>query len=114
MENFLYFADGNGGDDTTEVYVARTSMIASIVPVTVTTTAVYFNTTDETKDKIVFTHDDKTTTSGHRCKEISKALATAANAGPKADGMTDVVDLDNNIFYGDLNFITALAITLKV
>ena len=52
MENFLYFADGNGGDDTTEVYIARTSMIASIVPVTVTTPAVYLTQQTRLKRKL--------------------------------------------------------------
>ena len=76
---------------------------------------VYFNRTDETKDKIVFTHDDATVpTTGHRVIDIAKALAEASNAGPHVNGMTDVVDLDNNIYYGNLSFITALAISLDV
>ena len=89
-------------------------MIASIVPVTTTTTAVYFNKTDETKDKIVFTHDNTTNTTGHRVIDIAKALAEASNAGPHVNGMTDVVDLDNSIYYGNLSFITALTVSLDV
>jgi|TARA_R100000988_G_scaffold1103_1_gene1425 pyruvate/2-oxoglutarate dehydrogenase complex dihydrolipoamide acyltransferase (E2) component len=114
MKKFLYFATGAGANLTKEAYVAEADMIASIVPVTTTTTAVYFNKTDETKDKIVFTHDNTTDTTGHRCKDIGKALAEAANAGPHVNGMTDVVDLDNSIFYGNLSFVTALAVTLDV
>ena len=114
MKKFLYFATGAGANLTKEAYVAEADMIASIVPVTTTTTAVYFNKTDETKDKIVFTHDNTTNTTGHRCKDIGKALAEAANAGPHVNGMTDVVDLDNSIFYGNLSFVTALAVTLDV
>ena len=110
----MYFADGNGANLTTEAYIAEASMIASIVPVTVTTTAVYFNKTDETKDKIVFTHDDTTNGVGHRVRDIAKALAEASNAGPHVDGMTDVVDLDNSIYYGNLSFVTALAVSLNV
>ena len=41
MKKFMYFADGNGANLTTEAYVAEAGMIASIVPVSVTTTAVY-------------------------------------------------------------------------
>ena len=42
----------------------------------------------------------------------SAAHVTAANAGPHIDGMTDMVDLDNSVYYGNLSFITALAVTL--
>ena len=114
MEKFMYFADGNGANLTTEAYIAEAGMVASIVPVTVTTTAVYFNKTDETKDKIVFTHDDTTNGVGHRVRDIAKALAEASNAGPHVDGMTDIVDLDNSIYYGNLSFVTALAVSLNV
>ena len=110
----MYFADGNGANLTTEAYIAEAGMIASIVPVTVTTTAVYFNKTDETKDKIVFTHDDTTNGVGHRVRDIAKALAEASNAGPHVDGMTDIVELDNSIYYGNLSFVTALAVSLNV
>ncbi len=110
----MYFADGNGANLTTEAYIAEAGMIASIVPVTTTTTAVYFNKTDESKDKIVFTHDDTTNGVGHRVRDIAKALAEASNAGPHVDGMTDIVDLDNSIYYGNLSFVTALAVSLNV
>ena len=114
MKKFMYFADGNGANLTTEAYIAEAGMIASIVPVTTTTTAVYFNRTDESSDKIVFTHDNTTNGVGHRIKDIAKALAECSNAGPHTNGMTDVVDLDNKIYYGNLSFITALAVTLNV
>ena len=114
MKKFLYFADGNGANLTKEAYVAEAGMIASIVPVTTTTTAVYFNKTDETKDKIVFTHDNTTNTTGHRVIDIAKALAECSNAGPHTNGMVDVIDLDNSIYYSNLSFITSFVITLDV
>ena len=49
MKKFLYFATGDGANLRGEAYVAEAGSIASIVPVTTTTTAVYFNKTDETK-----------------------------------------------------------------
>ena len=110
----MYFADGNGANLTTEAYVAEAGMIASIVPVGVTTTAVYFNKTDESKDKIVFTHDNTTNGTGHRVIDIAKALAECSNAGPHTNGMVDVIDLDNSIYYGNLSFITSLVVTLDV
>ena len=114
MERFMYFADGNGANLTQEAYVASSNMVSCIIPVSVTTTAVYFNKTNENKDKIVFTHDNKTTTSGHRCKDIAKAIAEVANASPHVDSMVDMVDLDNDLYYGNLSFVTALAVTLNI
>ena len=114
MKKFLYFATGDGANLRGEAYVAEADQIASIVPVTTTTTAVYFNKTDETKDKIVFTHDNTTDTTGHRVIDIAKALAECATSGPHTNGMVDVIDLDNSIYYGNLSFITAVAVTLDV
>ena len=108
----MYFADGNGANLSGEAYVAEAESVAGIYPVGTTTTAVYFSKSDETRDKIVFTHDDTTNTTGHRIKDIAKAIAEASNAGPHVDGMTDMVDLDNSVYYGNLSFITALAVTL--
>jgi len=112
MKKFMYFADGNGANLSGEAYVAEAGSVSSIVPVTTTTTAVYFKKSDETRDKIVFTHDNTTDTTGHRCKDIGKAIAECSNAGPHTNGMVDVVDLDNSIYYGNLSFVTALAVTL--
>ena len=112
MKKLLYFADGNGANGLGEAYVAEAENLMSIVPDTTTVTAIYFKTAQGTRDKITFTHDNTTTTTGHRCKEIAKALAVAANAGPNVDGMTDIVDLDNNIYYPGLSFISAMSITI--
>ncbi len=112
MKKFMYFADGNGANLTGEAYVAEAGSVASIVPVTTSTTAVYFNKTDETRDKIVFTHDDTTNGVGHRVRDIAIAIAECSNAGQHFNGMTDVLDLDNGIFHGNLSFITGLAISL--
>ena len=119
MERYLYFADGNGANLTTEAYSGPASAIAGLVPESTTTTVLYFNKADavdnkESKDTITFTHDDTTNTTGHRIKDIAKAIASAANAGPHTDGIVDVVDLDNGIYYGDLNFITGVAIALNI
>ena len=110
----MYFADGNGANLSGEAYVAEAGSVAGIYPVTTTTTAVYFRKTDETRDKIVFTHDNTTNGVGHRCRDIGRAIAECSNAGPHVNGMVDVVDLDNNIYYDNLSFITGLAISLDV
>jgi len=113
MKKFLYFASGSGANLTEEAYVAEANMISCVVPQTTTKTAVYFSKTDNTKDKIIFSHDNTTNNHGHRVFHIGRALAEAANAGPHTNGIVDVVDLDNNIFYGDLSFITAVEIQLN-
>lgn len=109
----LYFADGNGANLTKEAYVVDGSALACVVPVTTATTAAYFTRTNSTRDKIVFTHDDKTTTSGHRCREIGAALAAAANSHMSAGTMIDIADLDNSKFFKNLSFITGLVVHLS-
>ena len=65
MKKFLYFADGDGADATGDAVSVLADNIKSIVPVTTTTTAMYYADLDGSIDKIVFTHDNNTTTSGH-------------------------------------------------
>tara|TARA_R100001377_G_scaffold17264_1_gene8688 strand:+ start:917 stop:1273 length:357 start_codon:yes stop_codon:yes gene_type:complete len=112
MKKFLYFANGNGANASGECVAVLAENIKTIVPVTTTTTAMYYADANGVVDKIVFTHDNKTTTTGHRVRDIAKAIAEASNASAHINGMTDVVDFDNNIFYGNLSFITSLVITL--
>ena len=112
MKKFMYFADGNGANATTEAAAYEAGQLVGVKPKTVTTTVAYFMRSADAKDKITFTHDDTTTTSGHRCREIAKALATAANAGPHED-MVDIVDLDNSIFLSNLSFITGISVALN-
>ena len=111
-KKFMYFADGNGANATGEAYAVEAGALVGVKPKTTTTTVAYFMRSADAKDKITFTHDNTTATTGHRCREISKALAEASNAGPHHDGMTDIADLDNSIFYSNLKFISALSIAL--
>lgn len=112
MGKFLYFASGGGANLTEEAYVAEAENVSCIIPRTNSTTVIYFTKTDEDKDSIVLTHDNTTATTGHRCKDIARAIATAANSTPHGT-MVDIVDLDNNVFFGNLNFITSMTITLN-
>ena len=119
MKKFLYFATGGAADGTAQAYTCEADSIAGLIPEATTETVLFINKKSaidntESKDKIVFTHDDTTNTTGHRIKDIARAIAEASNAGPHVDGMTDMVDLDNSIYYGNLTFITALAVTLDV
>ena len=119
MERYLYFADGNGANATTEAYTAPASAIAGIVPESTTTTVIYINKNVgldnvESKDTITLTHDNTTNTTGHRVKDIARAMAEAANAGPHTNGVVDMVDLDNKIYYGNLTFVTGVAVAFDV
>ena len=119
MDKYLYFSEGGGANATTELYVAKASNITGIVPTGTTTTELFIRKkvgvdNKEVMDKITFTHDNTTNTTGHRVKDISKAVAQAANAGPHVAGMTDVVDMDNNIFLNNLSFITGTVVTLNL
>jgi hypothetical protein len=113
MKKFMYLAKGSGADLSGEAYACDANDVAAIKPESVTSTVLYVNRSDVSKDRIEFTHDDTTTTTGHRCREIAKAFAEAANAGPHVNGMTDIVDLDNSTFYSGLSFITAVDIILN-
>jgi len=120
MKRLLYFASGSGNNAPRESYTVLADNIAGVTPIDDTSTAVFFHKHDwgiddtNQKDKIVFTHDDTYASTGHRCKAIAEALALAANAGPHAGDIIDVVDLDNNIFFNKINFITALVVTLGI
>ena len=113
MKKFLYFATGGGANLTEESYIAEAESVSCIVPLNATTTSVYFTKTDENKDKISIVHDDTTTTTGHRCREIAEAIATAANSSPNIN-MVSVIDLDNNVFFNKLNFVTSMEIKLNL
>jgi len=111
MKKFLYFADGNGANLKSEAYCVEGKKFLGCVPGGTTSTRAFFGdaNVDGQLDKITFTHDNTTNTTGHRCKAIGKALAEAVNAGPHIDGVTDVVDLDTNNTL-DLSFVTGIAI----
>jgi hypothetical protein len=119
MKKFLYFATGGAADGTGQAYTCEAGSIAGLVPTLTTTTDLYITKKSgvdntESRDKIVFTHDNTTNGTGHRVIDIAKALAECSNAGPHTNGMVDVIDLDNSIYYGNLSFITSLVVTLDV
>ena len=119
MKKFMYFGTGGAADGTGQAAAYEAGKLVGIIPLTTTTTGVYFERNigefdnNGGRDKITLTHDNTTNTTGHRCKDIGKAMAEAANAGPHVDGMTDVVDLDTSVYLGNLSFVTAVAIDLE-
>ena len=114
MKKYMYFASGDGADDGNELLIVEGNRLVAVEPKTANRTVVFFEKDNDQKDKVIITHDDTTDTTGHRCRDISKALAEAANAGPHVDGMTTIADMDTNTFYPGLGFITGLVIKTKV
>ena len=113
MKKLLYFASGGDADATGEAVAVLADNICSIVPLAVGSSMMYFRNTHDTIDSVKFAHDDTTASTSHRDKDIARAIAEAANAGPHIDGMTDMVDLDNSIYYPGLSFITGCTIYLN-
>jgi len=113
MKKILYFATGGGADATSESAAILADDISTIVPLTTTTTLMYYKGAGDAINAIKFGHDNTTTTTGHRVKDISRGIAEAANAGPHINGIVDIVDLDNSVFYPGLSFITSCAVILE-
>ena len=95
-DTYLYFAgiDGGGGaaDGTGQAYLGKAKNLRGVLPISTTTTGI--------------THANTTTTTGHRCKLIARACAYAANATPHVNGIVDVLDHDNTIFYDGIKEIS--------
>ena len=118
-DNLLYFAGINGGgggaDGALDAAMFKASDFSCVVPVDTTTTAIVFKADDDKGagddkkiDAIFVTHADETngaTKVGHRCRKIAHAMCQAVNAGPHVNGMVDVVDVDNDIYFGEFKTI---------
>ena len=116
MGNYLYFADGNGANAKEEACVVKASDLTGVSLSSATTETIAYFVKDieglderNSKTTITFTHDNTSTTTGHRSRQIARALATAANS-PAKKGMITIVDLDNGKFFSDLDFVTGLEI----
>ena len=116
MENYLYFSDGAqvAADDN---LVVKASDFMGVEPITDTTTAIFFKSAMEgggcdVRDKIVVTHADTYASTGHHSRRIGKVMAEAANAGPHVNGMTDVIDVENSIYLGELSSLGITGIVI--
>ena len=111
QERFLYFADGGAADGTLQGYTNTASNFRGVTPVGTTTTAIYFNAAHledndvNSIDRILVTHNDTSASTGHRCKVIAKAMAEACNASLNTNGVIDVMDVDNSIYYPGIDEI---------
>jgi len=108
-DTYLYFAgvDGGGGaaDGTGQAYLGKAENLRGVVPISTTTTGIYFDSgktsvgDDAAMDLITITHANTTTTTGHRVKLIARAIARACNATPHVNGIVDVLDADNDVYF---------------
>ena len=110
MDKFLYFAGIDGGaggaDASADAGCFPVSRFAGVSPIGTTSTGIYFRSAKDdvddsggAGDRIRITHADTTTTTGHRCRLIARAVARAMNAQPHTNGMVDVLDVDNDIYF---------------
>ena len=101
----MYFSTGGAADGTGQAAAYEAGKLVGVLPLTTGTTAAYFERNlgewdnKSGRDKIVFTHDNTTKGVGHRCKLIARAMGRAMNAQPHTNGMVDVCDVDNDIYF---------------
>ena len=117
-DNLLYFAGINGGgggaDAELDAGMFRASDFSCVVPVDATHTAIVFKADDDSDssddrkiDAVIVTHVDRTETFGHRTRQIAEAMCHAVNAGPHVNGMVDVVDVDNDIYFSKFEDVSS-------
>ena len=123
MENYLYFADADGEDATGDCGLYAASRFIGVSPVSVTTTAIFWEGAMGTGDAfevVTLTHADTTTTAddgpslvGHHSRIIANAIAMALLPSNKQTaGMTTMVDLTNVVKFQGLELVTGVAITI--
>tara|TARA_R100001198_G_C5029181_1_gene95750 strand:+ start:27 stop:455 length:429 start_codon:yes stop_codon:yes gene_type:complete len=117
-DNLLYFAGINGGgggaDAELDAGMFRARDFSCVVPVDATHTAIVFKADDDSDssddrkiDAVIVTHTDRTVTFGHRVRQIAEAMCHAVNAGPHVNGMVDVVDVDNEIYFSNFEDVSS-------
>ena len=116
MENYLFFADGDGVDATGDAGMYPASKFLGASAANATTTNLHFEGATGVGDGdelVVLTHADATTTTGHKVKDLGKALAKLLTAHPHSGGkIINVVDLTNSVFAEGFTGVTGVAITV--
>ena len=108
MKKFIYFGSSatlsSQPGDGLGTYVNDIDNIIKIYAVSDTITAIDFKRSDgDGIDYIGLTHDDTHGTTGHRAKEIARAIAEIANSTSES-GMITLVDILNGEYYNNLSF----------
>jgi len=116
MENYLFFADGDGVDATGDAGMYAASRFLGASAADATTTNLHFEGATGVGDGdelVVLTHADGTTTTGHEVKNLGKALAALLTAHPHGGGkIINVVDLTNSVKAAGFEGVTGVAITI--
>ena len=114
-ENYLYFADADGADAAGDCGMYAASKFLGASAADATTTDLFFKGgtgVGDSAEKITLTHADGTTTTGHKVKDLGRALAEALTAHPHSTGkIITVVDLTNSVFANGFEGVTGVAIT---
>jgi len=115
-ENYLFFADGDGVDATGDAGMYAASKFLGASAANATTTNLHFEGATGVGDGdelVVLTHADGTTTTGHKVKDLGKALAALLTAHPHSTGkIISVVDLTNSVKAAGFDGVTGVAITV--
>tara|TARA_R110002012_G_scaffold20814_1_gene73452 strand:+ start:768 stop:1127 length:360 start_codon:yes stop_codon:yes gene_type:complete len=115
-DNYLFFADGDGVDATGDAGMYAASKFLGASAANATTTDLFFEGATGVGDgaeKVTLTHADGTTTTGHKVKDLGKALAALLTAHPHSTGkIINVVDLTNSVTAAGFEGVTGVAITI--
>tara|TARA_R100000234_G_scaffold113553_1_gene88050 strand:+ start:376 stop:735 length:360 start_codon:yes stop_codon:yes gene_type:complete len=115
-DNYLFFADGDGVDATGDAGMYAASKFLGASAANATTTDLFFEGATGVGDgaeKVTLTHADGTTTTGHKVKDLGKALAALLTAHPHSTGkIINVVDLTNSVKAAGFEGVTGVAITV--
>ena len=115
-ENYLFFADAGSYDQTGDCGMYAASKFLGASAANATTTDLFFEGATgvgDAAEKITLTHSDGTTTTGHKVKDLGKALAELLTAHPYGGGkLIDVVDLTSGAKAKGFEDVTGVAITI--
>ena len=115
-DNYLFFADGDGVDATGDAGMYAASKFLGASAANATTTDLFFEGgtgVGDGAEKVTLTHPDGTTTTGHKVKDLGKALAALLTAHPHSTGkIINVVDLTNSVTAAGFEGVTGVAITI--
>ena len=122
MENYLYFSDADGADQSGDAAMWPASRFIGVDPVSGTTTDIYFEGqtgVGDGVDKVRLTHVHSTTVgngqadlNGHKCQQIANTIANLINASPHGGRMFTIVDLTESVTAKGMPDISTVAITI--
>ena len=115
-ENYLFFADDGGYDQTGDCGMYAASKFLGASAANATTTNLHFEGATgvgDASELVVLTHADGTVTTGHKVLDLGRALAELLTAHPHSKGkIINVVDLTSGVKAKGFTGVTGVAITI--